>query len=80
MGLITWPTLIGTDLLNDKDIDDKLVSLYSNFPLSIHELWQWYQRYIDSQREFARAYPDIILIDAAKIFGEKDKIERLRLF
>lgn len=80
MGLITWPTMISSDFLNDRDIGRKAIIGYENYPLSFHELWTWYKRYIDAQRKFAASHPDIMLIDAAEAFDGKNKEERLTLF
>ena len=80
MGLIVWPTILSPELLDDPDIHRRLVPIYTNFPLSTRELWEWYLRYIEAQRQFARAHPDIVLIDVAAAFADKGKEERLRMF
>lgn len=80
MALITWPTIINLELLSDRDINRRIMSIYYNFPSSIYDIWKWYLRYTAAQREFAASHPDIVLIDAAKVFGEKGKKERLALF
>lgn len=80
MGLIIWPTILSPELLDDTDLHRRLVVIYSNFPLSTRELWVWYHRYVEAQRQFAARHPDIIVIDAAAAFADKGKEERLRLF
>lgn len=80
MALITWPTIIGPGLLEDRDIERRLTPIQSSCPLSARELWSWYTRYEDAQREFGIAHSDIIFVDAASAFLEKDKQERLSSF
>jgi lysophospholipase L1-like esterase len=80
MALITWPTIIGPGFLEDMDIDCRLTPIQRSCPLSARELWSWYARYEDAQRGFKSAHPDIIFVDAASTFLERDKGERLSLF
>ena len=80
MGLVIWPVLPSAELINDPDINWRLRDIYSNFPLSNLQLWDWYIRYLDAQRQFALRHLDIISIDAAAAFEDKDKKQRLRLF
>lgn len=80
MGLVVWPTLLTPELLDDPDVHRRLAQVYAYFPLSTRELWAWYSRYVDAQREFAARHRDVVLVDAAAAFADKGKRERLTLF
>ncbi len=79
-GVVIWPTILTPNLLDDLDVHWRLLNTYANFPLSTRELWVWYTRYVNAQREFAARHGDVILIDAAGAFLDKKKSERLGLF
>lgn len=80
MGLIVWPTILTPELLDDPDVHQRLAMMYAYFPLSSRELWSWYARYVEVQRDFAARHPDVVLIDAVATLAHKDKKERLAVF
>jgi lysophospholipase L1-like esterase len=80
LGLILWPTLLEPDLLEDSEVQRRLLVIYSNFPLSTREIWAWYVRYIDAQRDFLKRHPKTIPIDAAAAFAALSREQRLRMF
>ncbi len=80
MGLITAPIVLTPDLLEDEEIHRKMASLYLHFPLIGPDLLAWYDRYLEAQRSFAVSHPDVLLVDAARIFSSVGKEERLRMF
>jgi lysophospholipase L1-like esterase len=80
LGLILWPTLLDPDQLDDSEVQCRLLFIYSNFPLSTREIWAWYVRYIDAQRDFLKKHPKTIPIDAAAAFTALSREQRLRMF
>src|SRR5262249_9550882 len=80
MGLIVWATLIAPEVLDDPEVHRRLNTIYSNFPLSTKELYAWYVRYTDAQREFASRHADVVLVDLRAALAGRGLEERLRLF
>lgn len=80
LGLIVYPTILRNDLLDDPGIHRRLIKFYRFLPQSTGELFYGYGRYKDAQLQFADSHADVILIDAAKPFADKNKDERLILF
>lgn len=80
MGIITYPTILSSKLVADRDIYNRIAKLYLNFPLSIRELLNWFERYKEEQVKFASRHKDVILIDAAEEAKDLDKKERMSFF
>lgn len=80
LGVIVWPTILSPELLDDAEVHQRLVPIYSNFPLSTGELWAWYDRYAGAQQRFAARHAGVILVDAQRRMQGIPREARLRVF